>query len=515
MHEGIVLTTLVGLWDASPDNPLQLRAEDEDPLSLPYPEALRWFRRKKVVTGKEFERLDDDARLHAFTVSGVQDRRVLTGMHNAITRAIDEGTDFYDFIDQVDAAAAEAGRQPFNLRHMATVFDTNMAGAYSAGRYQQLMRARTSREIWVYHAILDEWTRPNHRELNGWMAPWDHPAWSSRFPPNGFRCRCSVTSKTLKQAIEEGWNGDWTPPDDTDPDTGFAQSPAMAQEGRQFGREAAAAVHRRSELLPPASINETMYNRVSSRNYLTKVYTRGLEALARSQDEQRLAVLKSALPWDDSLIAAELQTTKALNFFPASVNLAPDVLTAQVHMYSQNVWTAEAFASRIAMDETLSPVRDRLRVGTKRTVFRGYGRDWDQVEHAFDERMARRLGDAEPTAWSGEVFLELELDTAEQAAALARLVDEEYTRTGSGRPVAMSWWVPDLRFLGPRDELAGIDPERTALVWSNRKVVDDLQIVTLSSKPLDGWESRQVVINKSLAAEVMSGEVAAETGATP
>ncbi|NTV80668.1 MAG: hypothetical protein HGA24_04505, partial [Candidatus Aminicenantes bacterium] len=42
------------------------------------------------------------------------------------------------------------------------------------------------------NAILDGVTRPLHRAWNGTILPVDHAWWKTHFPPNGWRCRCTV-----------------------------------------------------------------------------------------------------------------------------------------------------------------------------------------------------------------------------------------------------------------------------------------------------------------------------------
>ncbi len=501
LHEGLVLCQLAGLYDAMPGGPLGMRVAD-DPLSLPYPEATRWYRQKRVVTAAEFEALDRDARVEAFTVAGVQDRRVVQGMHNAIQKSIDQGTGYYEFVTEVDELTEQAGSQPFKMHHLATIYDTNMASAYAAGRYQQLMRVRAARPIWTYHAIDDGHARPNHWALNGWRARWDDPAWADRYPPNGFRCRCGVTSETEAEAAAAGWDGEGGAPTGSYPDRGFEGSPALMQEARQVGRRIAGEVRDRG-LLPGTAVDERRYRTATTDAARAALYRRGLEALARSQDPARLATLRSFTPLTTAELAAELRTTSALNLYAPDVDLAPDHLVAHLNMYSQNTGTLLAMVRRIVTRPELSSVRDRIQVRSKISVFRNYDRTWEAVEQAFDDDVARALGDVDPTAWSSEVILEIPLEDKAQAEALAQMLELDFTVEQSGA-VALSWYVPDLRFLGPGAAEAAPGPMLPMVL--NTRTVGEGRISTLSSAPLEGWESSPVAVNRSLAEIVREGE---------
>lgn len=82
------------------------------------------------------------------------------------------------------------------------IYQTNLSTSYSAGRYSQMMRSSDTRPIWVYSAVLDNRTRAAHRDLHGKSYRYDHPFWEEYYPPNGWRCRCSVYSITEYQAKE-------------------------------------------------------------------------------------------------------------------------------------------------------------------------------------------------------------------------------------------------------------------------------------------------------------------------
>ncbi|MCC7202041.1 MAG: minor capsid protein [Nitrospirae bacterium] len=74
------------------------------------------------------------------------------------------------------------------------IFDTNMSTAYMAGRHKQMTDPDVlkARPYWMYDAVNDSRTRPEHRAWDNLVLPADDPWWNTHYPPNGWGCRCSV-----------------------------------------------------------------------------------------------------------------------------------------------------------------------------------------------------------------------------------------------------------------------------------------------------------------------------------
>jgi SPP1 gp7 family putative phage head morphogenesis protein len=67
------------------------------------------------------------------------------------------------------------------------IFATNSQETFSIGRYKQLQEVKQSRPYWMYVAVMDSATRPDHAAMNGKIWHADHPVWDTWAPPNGFR----------------------------------------------------------------------------------------------------------------------------------------------------------------------------------------------------------------------------------------------------------------------------------------------------------------------------------------
>ena len=89
----------------------------------------------------------------------------------------------------IDPTSGEVFGAP---RRLENIYRTNMQTAYSAGQYQGYMANIDSRPYWMYDAVGDHRTRPAHAAMDGLVYRYDDPFWATFYPPNGYRCRCSV-----------------------------------------------------------------------------------------------------------------------------------------------------------------------------------------------------------------------------------------------------------------------------------------------------------------------------------
>ncbi len=91
-------------------------------------------------------------------------------------------------------------------RRLQIIYDTNLRSAHAAGRWQQIERSKSTRPFLRYSAVLDTRTRPAHRAWHGKILPVDDPFWSTHYPPNGWRCRCTVIQYSQAQLDSRGWS---------------------------------------------------------------------------------------------------------------------------------------------------------------------------------------------------------------------------------------------------------------------------------------------------------------------
>ena len=91
-----------------------------------------------------------------------------------------------------------------SVHRLRTIFQTNLRTSYAAGQWERIQRVKDDLPFLRYSAVLDSRTRPDHRRWHGTVLPVDHPFWQTHFPPNGWRCRCSVTQ--FSESPPAGWD---------------------------------------------------------------------------------------------------------------------------------------------------------------------------------------------------------------------------------------------------------------------------------------------------------------------
>lgn len=209
--------------------------------NLPMEEALAFWRDKLKLSPGQFAQLSNEAKTRAFAISGIARGGELDTVYEALHKALKEGTTFGQFKEELAGIIERRGWTGPRAWRLDTIFRTNIQTAYNVGRYRQMQQIKDRRPYWRYSAVNDGRTRPAHRAMHGKIFPADHPFWNTWYPPNGFRCRCSVNSVSASDLEMEGWKVETVDPtgklfEPTDPNTGV-RLPArllMPDEGWRF-----------------------------------------------------------------------------------------------------------------------------------------------------------------------------------------------------------------------------------------------------------------------------------------
>jgi SPP1 gp7 family putative phage head morphogenesis protein len=174
-----------------------------DPFDMPFEEAVKYFSRKVPMPIDEFLDLAAQARVRAFSVSGIAGIDALDQIKESVTRAIEEGLSFGEWRKLADPVLSQWGLGGFRAE---TIFRSNIQTAYQVGHYQQMHDPDVLRDrpYWRYVAVMDERTRPEHAAWHDTVLPADDPWWDTHYPPNGYNCRCTVVSLSPGEVEREG-----------------------------------------------------------------------------------------------------------------------------------------------------------------------------------------------------------------------------------------------------------------------------------------------------------------------
>lgn len=172
--------------------------------SRPPKAALAYWKSRAAVMPAEYEALGEAARRRAFAVAGLNRRAQVEAVHQALTEALDKGLPLSAFKKRLRPLLEEKGWAGKKAWRIENVYRTNMQSAYMAGRYEALEKASAGRPFWRYLAVKDRRTRPTHAAMNGKVYPHGHQFWATWYPPNGFKCRCTVQSLSQRQVDKRG-----------------------------------------------------------------------------------------------------------------------------------------------------------------------------------------------------------------------------------------------------------------------------------------------------------------------
>lgn len=177
--------------------------------SLPPKEAIAYFRAKGYKISFDWRDMAAEDHSYAFTVAKAMRTDILQDIRGAVDSAIADGTTFEQFRSRLKPVLQEKGWwgrkemtdpltgevkevQLGSSRRLRTIFDTNMRTAYAAGKWEQVQSTKKTHPYLRYLCVLDNNTRPSHRQWHNVVKHVDDPFWRTHYPPNDYGCRCTV-----------------------------------------------------------------------------------------------------------------------------------------------------------------------------------------------------------------------------------------------------------------------------------------------------------------------------------
>lgn len=172
---------------------------------MTFEEASEYFKERVSVTASQFYKITENYRTLAFTVSGYTKAQILKRFYDEILGAIEDGTTMETFRRNMNSFLAAEGYEGLLPLQADNIFRTNIQTAYQVGHYEQMTEpgVMEARPYWQYDAVNDKHTRPSHLAMDGRVFPADSKVWDMWYPPNGFRCRCTIKSLSRRQVEQQ------------------------------------------------------------------------------------------------------------------------------------------------------------------------------------------------------------------------------------------------------------------------------------------------------------------------
>ena len=173
---------------------------------MAFEEAVAYFKERVPVTASRFYQIAAEYRALAFTVSGYTKAQVLKKFYDELLAALEEGNSLAEFRENMNDFLEVEGYEGITPYQAENIFRTNIQTAYNVGHYKQMTEpgVKALRPYWQYDAVNDSKTRPSHLAMDGRVFMADDPIWDTWFPPNGFKCRCTVKTLSKRQMEQRG-----------------------------------------------------------------------------------------------------------------------------------------------------------------------------------------------------------------------------------------------------------------------------------------------------------------------
>jgi hypothetical protein len=184
---------------------------------MPFQDAIDYFRQKVNVPTKHWTAIMDEAHARSFMVAGATSDALLEDFRQAIDKAIAQGTGFKEFRGDFDAIVRKHGWSHTGTADWRAkiIYNTNMANAFSAGRYAQATNPDVldAFPYWEYLHVNCPHPRLQHVAWSGMVLRADDPWWNTNYPPNGWNCHCIVGLVNDRGLAARGKSGPDKAPD--------------------------------------------------------------------------------------------------------------------------------------------------------------------------------------------------------------------------------------------------------------------------------------------------------------
>ena len=193
-------------------------------------EAIDFFRQKGFRIGFDYRDVWQQEHQAAFTVAKAMQIDLLADIREFVDEAIATGSTLADFqkalipklqargwwgrqeqVDPVDGVVKDV--QLGSPKRLETIYDTNLATAYSEGQWERIQRNQALFPFLEYVRSASVHPRHTHLAYAGLVLRADDAFWQSHLPIKEWGCKCSVIQHTQRMLEAEGLQVGQAPPE--------------------------------------------------------------------------------------------------------------------------------------------------------------------------------------------------------------------------------------------------------------------------------------------------------------
>jgi len=184
--------------------------------------ATDYIKNKNLKVGFSYKDVWHEEHATGFTVAKAMQFDVLSDMHNAATKAVENGQSFETFKKNLKPTLQQKGwwgrkemtdpltgktvdAQLGSDRRLKTIYTTNMRNAFLIAKYRRIMDDPLITHIMYISSKSSVHPRPIHQQWDGLILPKDDPWWGLHLPLKEYGCKCDFqgVSEFRKQKYEK------------------------------------------------------------------------------------------------------------------------------------------------------------------------------------------------------------------------------------------------------------------------------------------------------------------------
>lgn len=204
LEEKMVIAALVGYADSIQRNKWTEFAEDIDPFSLPFEDAIKYLVEKEPILFEKIDELTLEIKKNFKWVKKSTDLEITKKMFQSLDENMKNGGTFLDWKGSIQEAANKAGFGDQGY-YLENIYRTNTINAYNIGTYKEQMETREDFPYLLYDSVLDEDTTEICKRLDGKIYRSDDPIWNEIYPGNHYQCRSGVISISQEEFEDGGY----------------------------------------------------------------------------------------------------------------------------------------------------------------------------------------------------------------------------------------------------------------------------------------------------------------------